>query len=171
MYKYFNLISWIKNELLSQCRYNGFPSIPLKKRRKWRTDLVTLLVYIRASTSMGANFPSIMHKKPTFLFYTSNFTKHPHQSIYSTHLFNKIFILLPFFIIFFITSLSLSDLTTIIITTLIDKPFKVKPTQDQKPIQAETHFITHPIRNPLIKKRDISELIGSDLIRLRAAMV
>ena len=106
-----------------------------------------------------------------FLFYTSNFTKHPHQSIYSTHLFNKIFILLPFFIIFFITSLSLSDLTTIIITTLIDKPFKVKPTQDQKPIQAETHFITHPIRNPLIKKREISELIGSDLIRLRAAVV
>ena len=36
-----------------------------------------------------------------FLFYTSNFTKHPHQSIYSTHLFNKIFILLLVFIIFF----------------------------------------------------------------------
>ena len=32
-------------------------------------------------------------------FYTLIFTKHPHQFIYSTHLFNKIFILLPFFII------------------------------------------------------------------------
>ena len=29
--------------------------------------------------------------KPTFLFYTLIFTKHPHQFIYSTHLFNKTF--------------------------------------------------------------------------------
>ena len=40
-------------------------------------------------------------KKPTFLFYTFTFTKHPHQFIYSTHLFNKIFILFTFFIISF----------------------------------------------------------------------
>ena len=34
--------------------------------------------------------------KILFLFYTSTFTKHPHQFIYSIHLFNKILILLPF---------------------------------------------------------------------------
>ena len=34
--------------------------------------------------------------KILFLFFTSTFTKHPHQFIYSTHLFNKILILLPF---------------------------------------------------------------------------
>ena len=96
MYKYFNLISWIKNELLSQCRYNGFPSIPLKKRRKWQTDLVTLLVYIRASTSMGANFPSILHKKPIFSILHIQFYKTP-TSIY-------LFFFLQFFIILSLTA-------------------------------------------------------------------
>ena len=49
---------------------------------------------------MDANFPSILHKKNYFfLFYTPIFTKHSRQFIYSTHLFNKIFILLQFFII------------------------------------------------------------------------
>ena len=57
-------------------------------------------------------------KKLLFLFYTLIFTKHPHQFIYSTHLFNKIFIIFPFFIILSLTethlpqnnSLSLTDL-------------------------------------------------------------
>ena len=43
-------------------------------------------------------------KKLLFLFYTPIFTKHPHQSIYSKHLFNKIFILLQFFIISSLTT-------------------------------------------------------------------
>ena len=43
-------------------------------------------------------------KKLFFLFYTLIFTKHPHQFIYSIHLFNKIFILLPFFIILSLTA-------------------------------------------------------------------
>ena len=94
---------------------------------------------------MGANFPSILHKKIYFfLFYTSNFTKHSHWSIYSTHLFNKIFILLPFFY-YFLHCLSLP-----LIPNhhhhyyLIGEPFKIKPTQDQKPIQAETYSIRNP---------------------------
>ena len=42
----------------------------------------------------------IFYKKNLlFLFYTLIFTKHSHQFIYSTHLFNKIFIFLQFFII------------------------------------------------------------------------
>ena len=36
-----------------------------------------------------------------FIFNTSTFIKYPHQFIYSKHLFNKIFILLHFFIISF----------------------------------------------------------------------
>ena len=56
-------------------------------------------------------------KKLLFLFYTLIFPKHPHQFIYSTHLFNKIFIIFPFFIILSLTethlpqnnSLSLTD--------------------------------------------------------------
>ena len=47
----------------------------------------------------SANFLSILHKKLLFLLYTLIFTKYSHQFIYSTHLFNKIFILLQFFII------------------------------------------------------------------------
>lgn len=45
-------------------------------------------------------------KNLLFLFYTPIFTKYPHQSIYSTHLFNKIFILLQSFIISSLTTLS-----------------------------------------------------------------
>ena len=49
---------------------------------------------------MDATFSSILHEKTYFfLFYIFIFTKHPHQFIYSTHLFNKIFIFLQFFII------------------------------------------------------------------------
>ena len=40
-------------------------------------------------------------KKPTFSILPSTFTKHPYQFIYSTHLFNKIFILFTFFVISF----------------------------------------------------------------------
>ena len=39
-------------------------------------------------------------KKILFLFYISTFTKHPHQFIYSIHLFNKIFILFYIFYYF-----------------------------------------------------------------------
>ena len=94
------------------------------------------------------NFHLFYTKNLLFLFYKSNFTKTPHQFIYSTHLFNKIFILLLSFIIFFTVSLSLLDPTTIIITTLIGEPFKIKSTQDQKPIQAETHSIRKPNHHP-----------------------
>ena len=48
--------------------------------------------------------PLFCTKKLPFLFYTSIFTKHSHQFIYSTHLFNKIFILLQFFIILSLTT-------------------------------------------------------------------
>ena len=40
-------------------------------------------------------------KNLLFLFYTSTFTKYLYQFIYSTHLFNKIFIFFTFFIISF----------------------------------------------------------------------
>ena len=46
-------------------------------------------------------FVYFARKNLFFLFYTSTFTKHLHQFIYSTHLFNKIFILFTFFIISF----------------------------------------------------------------------
>ena len=91
-------------------------------------------------------------KNILFLFYTSIFTKHPHQSIYSTHLFNKILILLTFFVIFF--SYFLHCLSLPLRPNhhqhhyLIGEPFKIKPTQDQKPIQAETHSFWNPNHHP-----------------------
>ena len=45
-------------------------------------------------------FVYFARKNLFFLFYTSTFTKHLHQFIYSTHLFNKIFILFTFFLLF-----------------------------------------------------------------------
>ena len=41
-------------------------------------------------------FVYFVRKNLLFLFYTSTFIKHPHQFIYSTHLFNKIFIFFTF---------------------------------------------------------------------------
>ena len=59
---------------------------------------------------MHVNFPSILHEFFfIFLFYTSIFSKHPHQSIYSTHLFNKIFILLQYLLFSHSLPLSLSQ--------------------------------------------------------------
>ena len=43
-------------------------------------------------------------KNLLFLYYTPIFTKHPRYPIYSAHLFNKIFILLQFFIISSLTT-------------------------------------------------------------------
>ena len=61
-------------------------------------NLCKLLTF-RAFTSVSAKFYSILQEKNLlFLFYTPTFTKHPHQFIYSTHLFNKIFISLTLFI-------------------------------------------------------------------------
>ena len=57
----------------------------------------------------------ILHKNFLFLFYTSTFIKYPRQFIYSTHLFNKIFIILQFFIIYSLTvPLSHRPIATII---------------------------------------------------------
>ena len=70
--------------------------------------------------------------KPTFLFYTLIFTKHPHQFIYSTHLYNKIFILLQFFIIFF-ASLSLSAYLS------LTNPTKPKITNTWPPSTTKPH--------------------------------
>ena len=88
-------------------------------------------------------------KKPTFSIYTSTFTKYSYQFIYSTHLFNKIFIILQFFIIYSLTA-SLSHRPTVpslptitphpttIITTQPASSRKTNPL-NPKPIQSQTH--------------------------------
>ena len=63
-------------------------------KRIWQSNRISKLI----------SFILFYIKNLHFLFYTPIFTKHPHQSIYSTHLFNKIFILLQFFIISSLTT-------------------------------------------------------------------
>ena len=89
----------------------------------------------RASTSVRLNFLSILHEK-TYFFY---FTKHPHQLIYSTHLFNKIFIILLFFIIFFT---SLSPTTYLSLTDQLPSPSNQPPPSSTHP--AKHHQLTQP---------------------------
>ena len=104
-----------------------------------------------------------------FLFYTLIFTKYPHQSIYSTHLFNKIFILLPIFIIFLLTaSLSQTQPPSSSLPQSANRPNQhhhhhsitphpatiiTHPTSiimENQPIQAETHSIRNPFnRKPV----------------------
>ena len=81
-------------------------------------------------------------KNLLFLFYTSTFTKHPHQFIYSTHLFNKIFIILLIFIIHSLTApLSHSTTTTITttITTIIRNQRKIRSTHTYRSTHMKNH--------------------------------
>ena len=61
-------------------------------------------------------------KNLLFLFYTSTFTNHPHQFIYSTHLFIKIFIILRIFIIHSLTVPLSHKLIATITTTITTQP-------------------------------------------------
>ena len=122
---------------------------------------------IRAIISVCSNFFVYFTKKNIFLilFYTSSFTKHRYQFIYSTHLFNKIFILLQFFIIPSLTA-PLSHKPTIhhYQRSLHTRPpsspsshYHHHPTsiiKENQSTQSQTHsipnpFITHPTQNPI----------------------
>ena len=89
-------------------------------------------------------FVYFTRKNLLFLFYTSTFTKHPHQFIYSPHLFNKIFIILQFFIIHSLTA-PLSHRPTATITTIIrnQKPLNQKSISRQANQNSiRTHLIS-----------------------------
>ena len=95
-------------------------------------------------------FVYFTRKNLLFLFYTSTFTKHPHQFIYSPHLFNKIFIILQFFIIHSLTA-PLSHRPTATITTIIrnQKPLNQKSISRQA---NQNSIRTHPISIQKSKK-------------------
>ena len=80
-------------------------------------------------------------KNLLFLFYTFTFTKHPHQFIYSTHLFNKIFILFTFFYYFLPSPPLWNPLTD--------------PTQTQNHPHPPTHQPTHPQSSTTITSQKI----------------
>ena len=110
---------------------------------------------IRAIISVCSNFFVYFTKKNIFLllFYTSSFTKHRYQFIYSTHLFNKIFILLQFFIIPSLTT-PLSHKPTVhhYQRSLHTQPTSSPPNHHHqgKPIHSIPNpFITYPTRNPV----------------------
>ena len=103
-------------------------SIPFQFLQSFHSVL-TLVYFIvrRAFTPVLLNFLSILHEKIYFfLFYTFIFTKHPHQFIYSTHLFNKIFIILLIFIIHSLTV-----------------PLSHRPTDPQPPSPPSHHHHHH----------------------------
>ena len=81
------------------------------------TDVDALSIHISSSKF----FVYFTRKYLLFLFYTSTFTKRPHQFIYSIYLFNKIFIILLIFIIHSLTA-PLSHRPTTTITTQPPSP-------------------------------------------------
>ena len=95
-------------------------------------------------------FVYFARKKPTFFilhihFYkTSTFTKHQHQFIYSTHLFNKIFIILLIFIIHSLT-VPLSHRPTTTITTQPPSP-PLSETKEKSDQPTHTNQPTRKIR-------------------------
>ena len=82
-------------------------------------------------------------KNLLFLVYTSTFTKHLHQFIYSTHLFNKIFIILLIFIIHSLT-VPLSHRPTATITTIITTQPPSPHIPRSAPINPDLHASTPP---------------------------
>ena len=116
-------------------------SIPFQFLQSFHSVLT--LVYFtvrRAFTSVLLNFLSILHEKIYFfLFYTSTFTKHPHQFIYSTHLFNKIFIILLIFIIHSLTVPLSHRPTATITTTITTQPPSPPSSKTKKKSDQLTH--------------------------------
>ena len=84
-------------------------------------------------------FVYFTRKNLLFLVYTSTFTKHLHQFIYSTHLINKIFIILLIFIIHSLT-VPLSHRPTTTITTQLPSPHIPR----SAPINPDLHTSTPP---------------------------
>ena len=82
-------------------------------------------------------------KNLLFLVYTSTFTKHLHQFIYSTHLFNKIFIILLIFIIHSLI-VPLSHRPTATITTTITTQPPSPHIPRSVPINLDLHASTPP---------------------------
>ena len=92
-------------------------------------------------------------KNLLFLFYTSTFTKHPHQFIYSTHLFNKIFILFTFFSISFPLLSGTNSQTRLLrraIPTLNQPPFSKIRRGTPTPILQQNH--PHPASHHLLRQ-------------------
>ena len=77
----------------------------------WKTIPRGKYVLLRATASIDANFPSILHKKAIFFYFTHQFLQKTHVSLSILHIYSiKIFILLQYFIILsLIASLSLTD--------------------------------------------------------------
>ena len=80
-----------------------------------------------------------IRKNLLFLFYTSTFTKHPHQFIYSTHLFIKIFIILLIFIIHSLTTPLSHILTATITTTITTQPPSPPSSETKEKSYQPTH--------------------------------
>ena len=88
----------MKVNSINQCYYSNFANLHIFNLSdmgnfgSWmcKIDIFFYFALVRASTSMDVKFckKNILF----FFFYTPIFTKHAHQCVYSTHLFNKIFI-------------------------------------------------------------------------------
>ena len=91
-----------------------------------------------------------------FLFYAFTFTKHLHQSVYSKHLFNKIFILLYYYLshrpntthLATIIKLPSHDYQT---TSLHHQPTQPPSSSNQPP--SSTHPNTHSTQPPPMKSK------------------
>ena len=117
---------------------------------------LSISISLRAIASIDAKFFPFCTSKTYFFYFTLLFLQNTHISLSIIHLYsNKIFIFLPFFIIFFTYFLHCLSLP------LkpnhhhhhypLGEPLKIKPTQDQKTIQDQTNprSETHLGQNPL----------------------
>ena len=78
----------------------------------------SIIITLRAITSVGVNFPSILHQKNYFFYFTHSFLQNTHINLSILHIYS---IKYSFFYNFLLFShslpLSLTNPTTIIITT------------------------------------------------------
>ena len=83
---------------LSKVSINHLSQTPQESRFGESFEIFSMINLVIKSDHINLCKFSIYFARKTllFLFYTSTFTIHPHQFIYSTHLFNKILILFTF---------------------------------------------------------------------------
>ena len=105
---------------------------------------------LRASTSVDANFSSILHKKSYFFYFTYQFLQNTHISLSSLHIYLKKYSFFYNFLLF-PPSPPLSLTNSSLPTT---QPPSSPPSHHHhqgKPTQSiRNPFITHPTRNPLL---------------------
>ena len=100
---------------------------------------------IRAITSVGVNFPSILHKKSYFFYFTHSFLQNTHISLSILHIYSIKYSLFFYFLLFSPSPKPISLRTTLSLSHRLEPP-PHKPSNfsfDEAPVHHAIHHVVH----------------------------